>query len=60
MHEQNAFEFLPFELELPGEDAGGDHRHRGNRRAQQIVVSHLRQGAPLGPLRQEIERSRRR
>jgi len=34
MHEQNAFEFLAFKLELPSEKTSPEHRQHGNRCAE--------------------------
>src|ERR1700721_1224176 len=55
MHQQNALELFSFELELPGEDASGDHWHRRNRRTQQIVIGYGSESPPFAALRQEVE-----
>ena len=55
MEKQCAFEALTLQLPAPGEKASGHDRHSGDGCHQQIVVSHLRQHALLGPLRDEVE-----
>src|SRR5580658_6916515 len=55
MQQQNSFEFLPFELELPREQPRSNYGNRGNGRAKQIVVSRHCEGVFLGDLRQKVK-----
>ena len=55
MHQEEAFEPLPFELPLPGENAGNQYRHHDNRRSQQITISCCGQKLPFRPLREKIK-----
>src|SRR5713226_2792898 len=59
MQQEDALEPLPFQLPLPGEHSGNQHRHRDHRRSQKIAVSCRSQNLPLRPLRQEIKRHAR-
>ncbi len=59
MHQENAFEPLPFELPLPRENSGDQNGHRDDCRSQQIAIGCRGQDLALRPLRHKIKRHAR-
>src|SRR5215469_4814153 len=56
MKQQDALQFLSFELELPGEYPGGYHRYCRNCGHEEVVVSRGRQGGFSCHLSAQIKR----
>jgi hypothetical protein len=59
VQQQDALQFLAFELKLPCQDARDDDWERRNGRPKQVVVSRIPQSAPLRPESTQVERDRR-
>jgi hypothetical protein len=55
VQQQYAFEFLPFERELPGQDARCEHGYGGDCGQEQVVVGGIRKTAPFRTERNQVE-----
>jgi hypothetical protein len=56
VQQQDALQFLAFELKLPCQDARDDDWERHNGRTKQVVVSRIPHSAPLRPEGTQVER----
>src|ERR1700723_398020 len=55
MQQENAFQLLSFELELPREETRGQDRNRRNCCHEQVVIGCVCRAVSLVPLRDEVE-----